>query len=154
VHSRSSAPRPRKAPTLPIIFVGGYADMPALDRIGNATILRKPIGPDRYLVRSMIRHKPTSRLTANSVEPAPLVSSLDAGDSHREPMERSFYRSSRRGNCSTRLRFERPVWRLERPYPPQAMNDCKGRQRVCGKADLPFDHVDGRGQRRASALFR
>ncbi|SAL21838.1 hypothetical protein AWB68_00852 [Caballeronia choica] len=72
----------------------------------------------RYLVRSMIRHKPTSRLTANSVEPAPLVSSLDAGDSHREPMERSFCRSSRRGNCSTRLRFEGPVWRVERPYPP------------------------------------
>ncbi|WP_345817049.1 ATP-binding protein (plasmid) [Paraburkholderia sp. PREW-6R] len=34
-----------KLPTLPIIFVSGYADTLALDEIGNAIVLRKPVGP-------------------------------------------------------------------------------------------------------------
>ncbi|WP_158935634.1 ATP-binding protein [Burkholderia sp. S171] len=38
-----------KLPSLPIIFVSGYADTLALDEIGNATILRKPVGPEALL---------------------------------------------------------------------------------------------------------
>lgn len=38
-----------KLPMLPIIFVSGYADTLALDEIGNAVILRKPVGPDTLL---------------------------------------------------------------------------------------------------------
>lgn len=38
-----------RMPTLPIIFVSGYSDTLALDEIGNATILRKPVGPETLL---------------------------------------------------------------------------------------------------------
>jgi DNA-binding response OmpR family regulator len=38
-----------KQPSLPIIFVSGYADTLALDEIGNAIILRKPVGPEALL---------------------------------------------------------------------------------------------------------
>jgi signal transduction histidine kinase len=38
-----------KLPALPIIFVSGYADTLALDEIGNAVILRKPVGPEELL---------------------------------------------------------------------------------------------------------
>jgi CheY-like chemotaxis protein len=38
-----------KLPLLPIIFVSGYSDTLALDTIGNAIILRKPVGPGALL---------------------------------------------------------------------------------------------------------
>ena len=38
-----------KLPSLPIIFVSGFADTLALDEIGNAVILRKPVGPQALL---------------------------------------------------------------------------------------------------------
>ncbi len=38
-----------RQPALPIIFVSGYSDTIALDEIGNAIILRKPVGPDALL---------------------------------------------------------------------------------------------------------